>query len=393
MPEPSPPTDASAEDLHAEIARLHEIIRALMDRAERSTSLQSSDFGVFQSTIMVEDQVRRRTAHLQAAVRENERITRDLRESEARFRGVVAQSLVGITMIENGKFSYTNAKYDEMFGYDAHELRRLGPLDLVLDADRPVVMEALRKRLEGDADTVEYVFRGRRRDGAVIDLECHGSVMDLDGRRVLISVLRDITDRTRAEREINALQELLRRQATRDSLTGLHNRRYLEESLRRELTCARLEQYPVSVIMSDLDHFKTINDRFGHLAGDEVLRAFARLIEGHVRGIDIACRYGGEEFLVVLRGMSGDMAGERAEQLRRSVERTPVKTGGAAIAMTASFGVACFPHDGQTTDTLIAAADDALYAAKAAGRNRVHASATPNGSKPSSRRQTYDCRR
>jgi diguanylate cyclase (GGDEF)-like protein len=127
--------------------------------------------------------------------------------------------------------------------------------------------------------------------------------------------------------------------------------------------------------MGDLDHFKLVNDRYGHLAGDEVLRTFGALLKKSARGSDVYCRYGGEEFLLVLPRMAQGSAMERAEQLRRALEAAPVPYGASLIPVTASFGVATFPHNGRTGDELIAAADHALYAAKEGGRNRVNASA------------------
>ena len=359
--------------LDSEINRLNKIIRVLMDRAERSTSVQGSDFSLFQATIMLEEQVRVRTAEIQAALLENERINRTLRASEAKFRRVVNQSLVGIATSEEARFSYSNAKFDEIFGYGADELRGIGPLDLVFESDHDLVAEAIGKRLGGQVEEIAYFFRGRRKDGALVDIECHGSAMDIDGRRILITVVSDVTERIRAEREVRALQERLREQATHDALTGLHNRRYLEESLARELIRAERDGHPVSVIMADLDHFKTVNDRYGHLAGDEVLRVFGDLLKRHARASDICCRYGGEEFLVVLPEVSEEAAVERAELLRLKTAAARVQYETSQIALTASFGTASFPRHGRNIDELIAAVDDAMYTAKAAGRNRVNA--------------------
>jgi diguanylate cyclase (GGDEF)-like protein len=179
---------------------------------------------------------------------------------------------------------------------------------------------------------------------------------------------------------VQALQVMLRDQSTHDALTGLYNRRYLEETLGRELLSAERHGHPVSVIMGDLDYFKAVNDGYGHLAGDEVLRVFGALLKRHARGSDVYCRYGGEEFLLVLPQMATAHAVERAEQLRCTMAAAPVPYGAALIAVTASFGVATFPGDGRTGDALIAAADNALYAAKAAGRNRV--SVSTGASKP-----------
>lgn len=357
--------------LESEVARLNKVVRALMDRAERSAQGQGSDYSQFQTAIMLEEQVRRRTAELEAVLRENEEINRALRESEAKFRGLVSQSMVGIAMIEDGKFSYTNEKFDSIFGYGAEEMRKLGPPDLAMESDRPIVAESIAKRLSGEVDRVQYVIRGLRKDGLAIDVEIHGSAMDAGGKRLLISLVMDVTDRVRAERELRALQERLRDQAVHDPLTGLYNRRFLEESLNRELIAAERHGYPVGVIMADLDHFKHVNDRYGHVAGDEVLRHVGRVMQHTLRGSDICCRYGGEEFVAVLPRVTEAVALERAEQLRRAVAATSTFYGPSQITVTSSFGVAIFPDAGRTGPELVIAADRAMYAAKDAGRNRV----------------------
>lgn len=349
-----------------------------MDRAERNTSAQGSDFSMFQTTIMLEDQVRRRTAELEAALRDNEKINRALRDSEAKFHGLVSQSMVGIVLLEEGKFSYSNAKFDEIFGYSSDEIRALEPVEVATESDRALVAENIDKRVSGEVDQLDYVFHGLRKNGEVIDIDCHSSVMHLGHRLVLISLIMDITERTRVERAVQVLQEELREQSTHDALTGLFNRHFLDESFERELLLAERTGHPVSVIMVDLDHFKAVNDRHGHLAGDEVLRVFGKLMKHNSRASDIVCRYGGEEFLLVLPGMTEGGAVERAEQLRRAMASTPVSHDGSQFTVTASFGVAAFPFHGRTTDELIAAADGALYSAKAEGRNRVNLCVGPH---------------
>jgi diguanylate cyclase (GGDEF)-like protein/PAS domain S-box-containing protein len=175
------------------------------------------------------------------------------------------------------------------------------------------------------------------------------------------------------------LRETLRSQAIRDPLTGLFNRRYMEETLERELNRAKRAGSPIAVIMMDLDHFKTYNDTFGHNAGDEILSALGNLVKSQIRGEDIACRYGGEEFLLIIPGAAMGVALERAELLRQAVKGMHVHQGGLK-PITLSLGVAVYPVQGETGLDLIRAADAVLYQAKRAGRDRVMAAADPGES-------------
>ncbi len=168
------------------------------------------------------------------------------------------------------------------------------------------------------------------------------------------------------------LHETLRTQSSRDSLTGLFNRRYMEESLERELHRAGRETDPLSVIMLDLDNFKRFNDTYGHEVGDTVLRELARLLQNHVRAEDIACRHGGEEFTLILPGLSLEDAWQRAEQIQGTVRQMSVYHQGLTVgSLTISQGVAVFPDHGLNSFTLLRAADAALYRAKNAGRDNV----------------------
>jgi diguanylate cyclase (GGDEF)-like protein/PAS domain S-box-containing protein len=360
------------QDLRAEIVRLNKIIQALMNRAERNTSGQDSDFNLFQTTIVLEEKVRRRTEELEASLRDNEHITRALRESEERFRGLVSQSLVGIGIIEDGKFSYVNSKLADIFGYNIDEISQLSLFNIIAKGDHPILSERIRKILADDRKRKgTFIYRGLRKDGVEISVEATGIRMSISGKNALIFTLMDITERVRAEKEVQELNIRLREQSLRDPLTGLFNRRYLEESLGRELIRAQRQNTSLSLIMGDIDHFKKVNDTYGHPAGDKVLKVFGELIRQYSRGSDICCRYGGEEFLLVCSNMVNEKAYERAEQLRMALLDTPVTFEGAIIKVTASFGVASYPQHGDTDDALISAADNALYEAKNAGRNQV----------------------
>lgn len=172
------------------------------------------------------------------------------------------------------------------------------------------------------------------------------------------------------------LHEQAKRQSITDGLTGLWNRRYLNLVLRKEIERAERFRRPLSMLLLDIDHFKRVNDDHGHLAGDEVLVELSRRVMGCIRSqVDTLVRYGGEEFLVLLPETPCDGARVVAEKIRGVVSGEPVATrGGGAIPVTVSLGTACFPQDGRSPQELIAAADAALYRAKARGRDRVEAS-------------------
>jgi diguanylate cyclase (GGDEF)-like protein len=168
------------------------------------------------------------------------------------------------------------------------------------------------------------------------------------------------------------LRATLREQSSRDSLTGLFNRRYMEESLDREIRRAAREGYGLGLLMADLDNFKQLNDAYGHAAGDEVLRRVGRFLGAAVRGEDVACRFGGEEFVVILPKASLDDTHRRAEVLREGIKAPHLDDPtGLYPGATMSVGVAGYPEHGTSSAELILAADSAMYLAKARGRDRV----------------------
>lgn len=167
------------------------------------------------------------------------------------------------------------------------------------------------------------------------------------------------------------LREQLRDQSTRDPLTGLYNRRYFLDYARREIGRCQMSNKPASLISLDVDHFKRFNDTFGHDAGDAVLRTLAEILQTMFREIDVPCRLGGEEFIIMLPGASEVQALDRAEALRAEIENTELRYGGESLKITASLGVAVYPEQGLSLQALMQKADDALYVAKDSGRNCV----------------------
>ena len=168
------------------------------------------------------------------------------------------------------------------------------------------------------------------------------------------------------------LRDALKIQSVRDSLTGLFNRRYMEESFEREVLRAARSGRPLSAILLDIDHFKQYNDSFGHDAGDIALREVGSLLVSQVRSGDLACRYGGDEFVLILPEASLDITRQRAERVREAIQRVRIQYRGQTLGpISLSMGVSTFPTHGATYDALLKSADEALYRAKKEGRNRV----------------------
>jgi len=185
-----------------------------------------------------------------------------------------------------------------------------------------------------------------------------------------IKALQD--DLEKRERELEDMNDRLRKMAQTDGLTEVDNRRFLEERLHEMLEHSTRLQEPLACVMCDIDHFKSVNDTHGHQAGDAVLKEFAGVLRDHAREIDRVGRYGGEEFVILLPGTLLDEGVTFAERLRHAVESHTFSFSGGTVRRTMSCGVAAWPHtDLRREDDLLRAADDALYVAKEMGRNQV----------------------
>jgi diguanylate cyclase (GGDEF)-like protein len=195
---------------------------------------------------------------------------------------------------------------------------------------------------------------------------------DISVRHAAEQEIRRANEMLRAQIEANkALQEELRELAVRDPLTGLYNRRHMDSTLEDETEQALSTGQSLTVVMIDIDHFKKLNDTYGHKMGDAALQQLGKLLKQRKRTTDIACRFGGEEFLILMPGAGASEGIQLAETIRREFEQLQIQFNGATAQRTLSAGVATFPEDGRDADTLLQAVDMALYAAKNVGRNCV----------------------
>jgi diguanylate cyclase (GGDEF)-like protein/PAS domain S-box-containing protein len=290
--------------------------------------------------------------------------TRDLQESEANLRALVDFSPVAmvLTRISDSTVLLANRRAAAMFEVPLKEIVGRGAPQHWVNLDE-------RKRY------LEHVFRhGRIDDFETEMLTTSGRSFwaSLSGQRLryvgddaLLAAIVDVTAQKHARDDLLA-------QATHDALTGIFNRRHVEGVLRKELDRADRHARPLSVAMLDADHFKNINDTYGHQTGDEVLREISERCRKTLRSNDVLGRYGGEEFVVVFPETNLEEAGAVAERLRVAVAENPIKVGDNRLAVTVSIGLAAYAP-GQDIDKLFQRADAALYTAKQDGRNVVRA--------------------
>jgi len=308
-----------------------------------------------------EDALRKERDALETKVAER---TRDLQESEAGLRALVDYSPIAtvLTRIRDHKVVLANRRAATIFEVPLDAIKERDAPDHWVDPDeRNQYLERLRRF--GRVDDLDV--RLRTRSGRIFWARVSGQRLKLDGEDVLLGTIIDITEQRRA-------QEDLRELATIDPLTGVFNRRHVESVLRRELERAQRHERPLALAMMDADHFKNINDTYGHQTGDEVLRAISDRCRRTLRTNDVLARYGGEEFVVVFPETNIDEAVVVAERLRDAIAREPIRVGDNALGVTVSIGLAAFGA-GQDLEKLFQRADSALYAAKQDGRNLVRA--------------------
>lgn len=354
-------------ELQAEIVRLNKIIRALMNRAERSTEVQGTDFTLFQTAIMLEEQVRLRTVELEASLAERDRISSALRKSEAKFLAIfeMTPSPIALTRLSDGKVIEVSRSFNEFFripeGRAIGRTTRPGDLDIwVRTADR----DRWRDLLLRDGMVIGFETEVRDMEGNVSTVLISGKVVDIGDEKCVVADLRDISEQKRRA-------EYLERIASHDPLTGLPNRLLISDRLGQAIARNSRDGARVAVCYLDLDGFKEINDELGHEAGDQVLVEVARRLQSCVRAGDTVARLGGDEFVVLLADLADESECQVALGRLLSVVSAPYRVEGKdRSGISASIGVTVFPNDRNDPDTLVRHADHAMYAAKQAGKNR-----------------------
>jgi diguanylate cyclase (GGDEF)-like protein/PAS domain S-box-containing protein len=304
------------------------------------------------------------------ALQKNEEMLRDFLDN--------ATDLIQVVDI-GGRFLFVNRAWKATLNYSDDDIGSLAFLDIVHPDNRSHCKEVFQRVLSGETvSNIEVVFLAK--DGKAVEVQGNVNCRYMDGKPALTrGIFQDITDRKLAEKqkdqlitEIKAARDALQFQATHDELTDLWNRSAILDTLKKELARSSRGGMPVGIIMADLDQFKEINDSYGHLAGDAVLREVSRSMVACVRSYDSVGRYGGEEFLIVLPGCDRNQTRRMAERLRMRFHSNPIETSEGVFEITMSCGATAREgSDQRDVDSVIRAADEALYRAKGMGRNRV----------------------
>jgi diguanylate cyclase (GGDEF)-like protein/PAS domain S-box-containing protein len=299
-------------------------------------------------------------------VTERRAMEKELQERNEILSTIMESARDAIIMIDNkGNVTFWNPAAERLFGYSREEVMGKELHRLMIQDERlyEVYKEAFKRfQLSGKRNAVGKTIelKTRHKDGYEIDVELSLSAVKIKDTWHALGIVRDISERKKYE-------ELLYRQSITDPLTNIYNRRFFMQMLEQEMERTRRYGKPFSIIMLDLDHFKSVNDRFGHAAGDMVLKSVADMIKGRIRKTDYFARWGGEEFIILLPETSVEYAAGLAEELR---ERLSSMTLPEVGRVTASFGVASY-RTLDTIDTILMRADSMLYEAKDAGRNCV----------------------
>lgn len=370
----TPLSGANELALKAEIARLNKMIQALMNRAERNASLQGSAFNLFQTAVTLEDQVRHRTQELDAALQENQKITRALRESENKYR-LLADNVDDVIFIQdmNLNYTYVSPSVKNLIGYEPEEVLEQPLSEILTPSSLDRVMKTLSEDLELEKSgkressplsrTIQLEMT--RKDGTTVWVESKCNFFRDDDQRLMgiLGVTRDITRRKASEEKIQQM-------AFHDALTGLPNRKLFSDRLGIALVQAKRNQKKVGIAMLDLDNFKVINDTLGHDMGDLLLKVATERLSGELRKGDTVARFGGDEFLLILPDLNliEDAIGV-AQKIVDSFDK-PFLIDTHQLAVTTSIGIAVYPDDGTEEGILLKNADIAMYQAKQAGRAR-----------------------
>jgi diguanylate cyclase (GGDEF)-like protein/PAS domain S-box-containing protein len=362
------------DDLEASMIQFERVVAGKSDGYSLDKRYIRQDGGIVHAVVSAKcvrnpDGSARHFVAMAQDITERKQAEEMLREREAVLRGITDSARDAIVMLDpEGRISFWNPAAEHTFGYTQDEalgqnLHQLLAPERYHDAHHKAFIE-FQQAGRGNAIGKTLGLHARRKDGAEIAVALSLSAVHIQNQWHAVGILRDETERQAQERE-------LRRLATTDHLTGLANRRHFLGQMDLELDRFKRYTRPTALLMIDFDHFKQVNDTYGHAAGDRALQHFASVAQAVLRRTDLLGRLGGEEFAALLPGADLEGARHLAERLRETLANAPILLETGNIALTVSIGVAPFSLADLETSAILGRADRALYRAKDQGRNRV----------------------
>ncbi len=308
-------------------------------------------------------------------IRDRLKLENELIKSKEKYKNLIENAGEGIYIRQEHQFKYMNRKFKEMLGYaDDEELKNLPIFQVIDDESFKTCSLIYDKILKGEKVKMPYESIFKKKNGEKIYVEITINNVEFEGKPAVQGFVRDITDKKALDEKLKKMNAKLLELSNKDGLTGLYNYRYFREKLRERYLESKRYNIPLSLMVIDIDDFKNINDTYGHLAGDTILKELSKIFKQNVREVDIVARYGGEEFVILLPHVTMEDTEIIANRILKQVEAKEFIYNLNVIKITLSIGVSSIQHETvKDENDLLKYADEALYCVKNSGKNRVQA--------------------